>query len=186
MTQKQGDFLIFAEIYKLIMQGSHLTPEGLNKIMALKASLNLGLNENLLSKFSDIKSVSRPVIVNSGIPSPFWMLGFVTGDGSFNVNIYNPANKPPVFYLNFQITQHIRYKLLLDSFIFYFNCGDVKFKDNEKRGVDFRTRSLKNIVEYIIPFFTKYPLLEEKARQFTLFYEVAQIMIKKEHLTPAG
>lgn len=179
MIQKQGDFLIFVDIYKLIMQGSHLTSEGLNKIMSLKASLNLGLNENLLSKFSDIESVNRPVVVNSEIPSPFWISGFVTGDGSFNVNIYNPANKSSVFSLNFQITQHVRDKLLLESFISYFNCGDVKFKDNEKRCVDFRTRSLKNIVEYIIPFFTKYPLLGEKARQFTLFYEVAQMMIKK-------
>jgi len=49
----------------------HLTLDGLNKILSYKASLNLGLSEELKEKFSKIEAVKRPLIINKDIPSPF-------------------------------------------------------------------------------------------------------------------
>jgi hypothetical protein len=40
LTQKQGDFVIFKNIIKLMNKGEHLTKDGLVKIINLKASLN--------------------------------------------------------------------------------------------------------------------------------------------------
>jgi hypothetical protein len=40
----------------------HLTMEGLRKIVAIKASLNLGLSESLNKAFPNITPVPRPVV----------------------------------------------------------------------------------------------------------------------------
>jgi hypothetical protein len=47
ITQKQSDFLLFKENVKLMDKGKHLTIDGLNKIINLKASLNKGLSNEL-------------------------------------------------------------------------------------------------------------------------------------------
>jgi hypothetical protein len=50
--------------------GEHLTLEGLNKLVAIKASLNLGLSSELKKAFPDIVSVLRPLVKNQEIPDP--------------------------------------------------------------------------------------------------------------------
>jgi len=54
LTQKKADFLLFKNIIDLMKNKEHLTLEGLKKIVAFKASINLGLSELLLNEFSDI------------------------------------------------------------------------------------------------------------------------------------
>ena len=49
LTQKRGDFLLFKSIAELVDKKEHITIEGLKNIVRLKASLNRGLNEKLLS-----------------------------------------------------------------------------------------------------------------------------------------
>jgi hypothetical protein len=44
ITQKRADFELFKMIVELINQKEHITVEGLNKIMSIKASLNKGLS----------------------------------------------------------------------------------------------------------------------------------------------
>jgi len=53
--------------------------------MSLKASINKGLSGELKTMFSDIKAVDRPVISSQEIKSPFWLLGFVDGEGCFYI-----------------------------------------------------------------------------------------------------
>nr|ATI20567.1 LAGLIDADG endonuclease [Ophiognomonia clavigignenti-juglandacearum] len=108
VTQKLADYILFKEIVNLMKNKEHLTLEGLKKILSIKASLNLGLSpcgggdpyqgspngdplrgsEELKDKFSDIQAaVKRPLIIDKIIPSPFWVAGFTTGDGSFYLTI---------------------------------------------------------------------------------------------------
>jgi hypothetical protein len=42
LTQKCADFELFSQIFYLMEKKEHLTLEGLNKILAIKASINLG------------------------------------------------------------------------------------------------------------------------------------------------
>jgi hypothetical protein len=65
MTQKFGDYEIFKQVYNLILNKEHLTLEGLRKIIALKASFNLGLSEKLKLDFPDVIPVARP-----SVPAP--------------------------------------------------------------------------------------------------------------------
>ena len=48
----------------------HLTPEGLRKIVAIKASMNLGLSEKLKSAFPDVVPVPRPIVEPSKTIDP--------------------------------------------------------------------------------------------------------------------
>jgi hypothetical protein len=73
LTQKAADFILFNEIVRLINTKAHLTKEGLHQIINIKASLNLGISENLksYSYFTKITPVERPLIKTTNIPDPY-------------------------------------------------------------------------------------------------------------------
>jgi len=48
----------------------HLTPEGLSKILNIKASINKGLSDKLKESFSNINPVLRPEVKNREIKDP--------------------------------------------------------------------------------------------------------------------
>ena len=47
----------------MIQRKEHLTSEGLDKIVARKASLNLGLSDTLKEAFPGVVPVRRPLVV---------------------------------------------------------------------------------------------------------------------------
>lgn len=60
ITQKQADYLLFKQILMLIEKGEHLKVEGLQSIINIRASLNLGLSLFLEATTSPW-SISRPM-----------------------------------------------------------------------------------------------------------------------------
>jgi hypothetical protein len=71
ITQKYADFELFKSIVKLMETKEHVTPEGLRKILSIKASLNKGLPEKLKAEFPDIMSMQRPLVVSQEIKDPY-------------------------------------------------------------------------------------------------------------------
>jgi hypothetical protein len=68
LTRKQSDYLLFKEVINLMKEGKHLTLDGLNKIISIKATLNSGELSNALSlTFSKIEPALRPEVLNSKI-----------------------------------------------------------------------------------------------------------------------
>lgn len=63
-TQKFSDYLLFKEVLNLILNKEHLTISGLHKIVAIKASMNLGLSKSLQADFQDIIPIPRPLFNN--------------------------------------------------------------------------------------------------------------------------
>ena len=51
ITKKRADFELFKKVLELMNRQEHLTPEGLIKIVSLKASMNRGLSEDLQTTF---------------------------------------------------------------------------------------------------------------------------------------
>jgi hypothetical protein len=49
---------------------AHLTEEGLQQIINLRASINLGLSDLQKSKFPNYNPVARPIISTTTIPDP--------------------------------------------------------------------------------------------------------------------
>ena len=69
-TQKFGDYSLFKDIVYFMNTKEHLTFEGLYKVLSLKASLNLGLSDDLKVAFPSIKPIMRPLLLNQEIPNP--------------------------------------------------------------------------------------------------------------------
>ncbi len=67
----------------------------------------------------------------------------------------------------------------MTSLIEYFDCGNVY---STKDAIYFRVGKFSDIVEKIIPFFEKYPILGVKYQDFKDFCWVAKIMKEKGHL----
>lgn len=64
ITQKLGDYKLFKQVFNMMKNQEHLTMEGLQKIVAIKAALNWGLSDKLIMAFPDIKYLERLLIVN--------------------------------------------------------------------------------------------------------------------------
>jgi len=73
ISQKRADYELFKQAVELMEQKEHLTEEGLAKIVALKASMNMGLSEELKAAFPKIIPIARPLVPNRGrspVPDP--------------------------------------------------------------------------------------------------------------------
>jgi hypothetical protein len=70
ITNKYADFVLFKDVINLVSSGQHLTPEGLRKIIAIKASINKGLTPTLVAAFPDLVPVSRPTVLDFKIKDP--------------------------------------------------------------------------------------------------------------------
>ena len=62
MTKKCSDLKLFIMVHEIVRRKEHLTKEGLIKILAIKASMNLGLSEKLKLAFPDVVPVERPEV----------------------------------------------------------------------------------------------------------------------------
>lgn len=195
ITQKYANFKLFKQVVDLMDRKEHLTKEGLQQIINLRASINLGLSDKLKTEFPDIKLVDRPAVEFKGIPDPNWLAGFTTGEGCFRVDINNLSNKWRVS-LRITIVQHIKDEQLLQSFIKYFSLAEglpsVKkksryvYKYSNKDAVRFDVTKYSDLTEKIIPFFNKYPIYGVKAKDFEDFKKVALLMGSRAHLTKEG
>lgn len=70
ITQKFADFSLFSQIFNLIEKKKHLTMEGLQEIVAIKASINKSLPEQLAQAFPTITPIQRPEVLYQQIPDP--------------------------------------------------------------------------------------------------------------------
>ena len=184
ITQKYGDYVLFRKAYELINNKQHLTMDGLLKLIALKASSNWGLSQDLKEAFPNIVPTIRTQ-TDSKIPSPEWLLGFVSGEGNFFIRLMNSSTHKSGYQvgLRFQITQHSKDKLLMENIVNYFGCGYLSVRDDI---LDYRVTKFGDIVEKIIPFFEKYPVIGVKQKDFEDFKLVASIISDKKHLTEEG
>ena len=94
LSQKAADFNLFKQIVELMNNKVHLTDEGLQKIINIRASMNLRLSTIQKKKeFPNFKAVDRSIINTTNIPDPNWLAGFVSGDGCFSINFYKSKTK---------------------------------------------------------------------------------------------
>ena len=177
ITQKQADYLLFREIVMKMIRKEHLSKEGIQSIVNIKASLNLGLSEDLKVTFPETKPVARPVVSDQKISNPGWIAGFTSGDGSFSVSVYNtPARKLGVRVLiRFMITQHLRDELLMKSLVEYLDCGSYTSRGTREWG-EFVVYNISDITEKIIPFFQKYKIRGRKFEDFQDWCQIVELM----------
>lgn len=148
------------------------------------------MSETLKISFSNIVPISRPVVPFRVIYEPNWLTGFIDGEGCFFINIkkyvYKTNNeKTNKAWLTFQITQHSRDTLFMESLTKYLNCVRIKYK-NSSLAVDFIVNKYTDINTKVISFLYRYPMQSVKKMDFKILCKVAKIISNREHLTLKG
>lgn len=193
ITQKRADFELFKLALNYMLQGEHLNLRGLNKIISIKASINKGLSKDLMESFHppqrcgglDIIPVSRPLVTDQNIPDPNWLAGFTSGEGCFVIRLRkslletgrdsdNTNLTDLKVELMFQVTQHIRDEKLLVNISDYLGCGRCRQRKGGLAG-DFYVGKFSDILQKIIPFFDKYPIIGLKSKNYEGFKQVTEL-----------
>ena len=187
LTQKAADFLLFKQAVKLVNNKTHLTVEGLNQLVNIKASMNLGLSDRLKTEFAGYVPVKRPEVNNDNlILDPHWISGFVSAEGNFDLRI--PSTNSKLGYrvqLRFRITQHSRDIRLMEKIVEYFGSGKI-YKYSGKSAVSFTIVDFSDITNIIIPFFNKYPIIGLKLYDYLDWCKIHSLMVNRSHLTVEG
>jgi len=165
----------------------HLTKEGLQQIINLKSSMNLGLSDVLKTNFIKTISIVRPIFFTKNIPDPNWLAGFVSGEGNFDITIHlSKRNK--IGYqvqLRFRIGQHERELKLMKLLIKYLGSGSI-YKNTNTLVVSLTISKFLIINKTIIPIFKENPIHGVKYLDFIDFCKVANLMKEGKHLTIEG
>jgi hypothetical protein len=186
LTNKQSDYLLFKEVVSLVQEGKHLTLEGLNKIVSIKAVLNNGdISDNLKLALPNIEPVLIPEIKDRTIKSLHWLAGFTDAEGCFFVALKkSPGSKlGEAVWLRFILTQHARDEDFLRNLIFTLNCG--RYIPKSGYG-EFIVEKFTDVSNKVIPIFEEFKLHGIKSQNFEDFKKVALLMKNKVHLTREG
>jgi hypothetical protein len=115
--------------------------------------------------------------------NPWFVTGFIDGEGSFGINIIKKKvgySVKPVF----QISLHSKDQVLLESIQSFFGgVGRIYFIG--KDSIKYQVRSVEGL-EVIINQLDKYSLITQKQADFLLFKQVLELIKNKEHLTIEG
>jgi len=187
LTQKAADFTLFKKAVGLFNDKAHLTVEGLEKLVNIKASMNLGLSDTLKSEFSTYVPVERPVInYDNLILDPHWISGFISAAGNFDVRI--PSTNSKLGYrvqLRFRISQHSRDFILMQKIVEYLGSGRI-YKYAGKSAVSLAIVDFKHITDIIIPFLNENPIIGIKLYDYLDWCKIHSLMVNRYHLTVEG
>jgi len=175
LTQKREDFRLFCLVVNLIYNKQDKSEQGLNEILSYKASLKKGLSGTLKHLFPHIMPAARNTVAAVEIFDPFWIAGFVDGEGCFYVKVsgYKEGKKVNVY---FSVAQDIRDKDLLKNLAIYLNCGLIETVRTRPSQSTYVVYKFHDIMEKIIPFFNTYSLKGVKALDFADFKKIANIV----------
>ncbi len=122
---------------------------------------------------------------------PWFVVGFVDGEGSFHVALYRDSRMKTGWKVipEFHVSQRSSSRSVLDRLARFFQCGYVKpnHKTNPRDlTYVFVVRNRDELLRKIIPFFDKYSLQTEKQKDFKLFKKIVLMMIEKKHQDSKG
>lgn len=123
--------------------------------------------------------------------NPFWVTGFVDGEGCFCVS-FNLRSRSPLgveVRPSFSVSQ-TRDKLnvnleCLKGLVTFFECGAIRFSKNDNTW-KYECRDLNDLRLRIVPHFINFPLQTKKSNDFKLFVPILSTIASKEHLNSIG
>ena len=196
ISTKVVNYTLFKEAFHIVRNNEHLNKSGLLRLLAIKYHLNLGINEELKQNFSDWHkhAITKPSYNITPIPDPYWIAGFTSGDGSFNIKVSNLKNSTSKrVQLRFEIGLSIVDEKLVKCIGQYLSNNKLLEQNNKmsciyykKNSVSFEVTNFPFISNNIIPFFDKYRIQGTKSFDLGLFKSAAIIIRNKEHLTEQG
>lgn len=110
------------------------------------------------------------------ISDPYWISGFVNGEGTFDIKIFKSTTKiGQTVQLRFRIPQHERDIKLLEILQKYFNSGVLE-KHLKFPAITLVIVKFSSINEIVLPFFEQYPLFGIKQLDFLDWCKIAKLM----------
>jgi len=114
-----------------------------------------------------------------------YISGFVDGEGSFHIAIQRSPNLTfgyqllPEFHVSQSTDRDTVLKLILDRW----KCGYIKanFRGHDNNLV-YVVRNRSDLLNVVIPFFRKYPILSAKQTDFEKFAYIIEQMHLRKHL----
>lgn len=186
LSEKQIDYELIKKAFSIIYNKEHLTQNGLNKVIALKACLKRGLTSVMSLAFSDVIHIDRPIVNNIDVKiDPYLFAGFSSGEACFYVKIFKSKTKiGEAVLLTFQLTQHLRDEPLIRKLADYLGCGRIS---KNREGIYLDVTKFSDLTVKVIPLLKNHPILGNKSLDLEDFCKVAELMENKAaHLTFTG
>ena len=120
-----------------------------------------------------------------------YLSGFADGEGTFSVGVTRRPDLRFGYQLvpEFRVSQNGERASVLELFLLTLGCGQIRWNDRGRssdKTLVFVVRRRQHLVERVIPFFERNPLLSEKRRSFADFAYIVRSMGAGKHLTPLG
>jgi len=121
-----------------------------------------------------------------------WIIGFTDGEGCFSVSLIKNSTTKSGWQVfpEFVITQGEKSLPALKEIQKYFQCGRIyvnRRQDNHREDLyRYCVRSIRELSEIIIPFFTKNSLRTAKADDFKKFCKIMELIKSHKHLQLNG
>lgn len=189
-TSKSINFLYFCEILNLMDQKQHTNVTGFLKLASLINKLNNPLSESLLAKLLELGPLPNVELkVNNDISkikelNPFWLSGFITGEGSFTYftrsRINSAGSTVKDYTLIFEISQRTIDVHTLKMINSFFNEGNV-FTDTKRSMSRYRLTINANTISILSSHFNDYPLLGHKAKQWLAWLDLVNYLINNKN-----
>lgn len=123
--------------------------------------------------------------------SPQYILGFVDGEGSFHIAIYQDAKMKTGLKIipEFHVSQRYTSIKVLKELNNFFRCGYIKANHSanpKDTTYVYVVRDRQDLLKIIIPFFEKNILRSAKAKDFTIFAKIVRQMELGRHRSISG
>ena len=124
--------------------------------------------------------------------NPFYVVGFIDGEGSFSVSIgkHKTLARRLEVRPEFEIELRADDKKILERIAVTIGCGKIYDCSYERYGwyphVKYKITSTIDLEKYLFPFLDRYQLQAKKAKSYKFFREIVLMMRSKKHLTDTG
>ena len=120
-----------------------------------------------------------------------YLSGFADGEGTFSIGLSRRPDLRNGFQLvhEFRVSQNLERASILEHFVKVLGCGSIRPNHRghaSDRSMVYVVRRRSDLIETVIPFFRRNPLLSEKRRSFSIFATVVEAMAAQRHHTREG
>jgi hypothetical protein len=116
-----------------------------------------------------------------------YISGYIDGEGCFCVS-FQPSKRHRFGWEvrpSFSVSQNADRSDLLFTLRDTWNCGFIR-PDRSDKTLKFEVRTVRDLVDIVIPHFRAYPLLSSKQKDVELFDCVCCLVHEKKHLEEQG
>lgn len=118
---------------------------------------------------------------------PSYISGYVDGEGCFTVSFSPQPTLRRGWEVrpSFSVSQNGDRCEVLQLMKEYFECGAIR-PDRSDKTLKYEVRSIRDLMNRIVPHFRTHPLLSGKAKDFERFASICHLVAMGRHLTDSG